>query len=909
MRSAKCGASTRALPTASRANASRSSGASSRRRARHRRVPAGRDRICIRLYGAERERIATVPCGVDLDEFAPGRPRRRPPRRSASAHHEFVVLQLGRMVPRKGVDNVIRAVAQLRDSQRARLLVVGGDAAPAGARCRVRRDAAPCRCSPSAAASPTASPSPATASASELAAYYAACDVFVTTPWYEPFGITPLEAMASARPVIGSAVGGIRYSVVDGVTGFLVPPRDPARARRSTRPPASRPARSRARWAAPARAACARASPGTVSPRSSRRSTRACSPKRRRRRGPAPRLPGRRRRSRRGARREGGGLAGASAGAESGRDSALLGAGRAVFVDKDGTLVEDVPYNVDPARLRFTPAALVGAAGARRCRLRAHRRHQPAGARDRPLHAARIRRARGGAAAARSRGERRRDRALYCCPHAPSPRRHASAACAASPRPGMLRQAARAHRLDLRAVLDGRRHPRRRRGRPSCRLPRGAARRRQRDRVEALADPLAGGALRRSRRGGPLHPLARSRSRWRRERVASHGVERGADALRRRAWHGVRRLLVVRLDNLGDVLMATPAIAALRAGPAPTREITLLASPSGAAAVRLPRRCRRRDRLRRAVGPGRRRRRAARSAPSSSWSSAFARRASTPPSSSPSAPRARCRRRWRCRLAGIPLRLAHCRENPYGLLSDWVAGTRRDRRRHAPRGRAPARAGRPASASPTADRRLRFSVPATARSAVAARLARAGVDPRRPLRRRPSRRERGVAPLSGGALRRRRRPDRARAAVRPSSSPAPPTSAPLIDELRAAMTAPAISLAGQLDLGELAALIEARRRARRQQQRPGAPRRGARHAGGRSLRADQSAAHAVAGAGARAQPRRAVPQLPEEPLPAGPSRLPAPGRARGRRRRRDRAAARRACARRRGVASLAESLR
>jgi D-inositol-3-phosphate glycosyltransferase len=57
--------------------------------------------------------------------------------------------------------------------------------------------------------------------------YYGAADVFVTTPWYEPFGITPVEAMACARPVIGAEVGGIKSTVVDGGTGFLVPSRDP----------------------------------------------------------------------------------------------------------------------------------------------------------------------------------------------------------------------------------------------------------------------------------------------------------------------------------------------------------------------------------------------------------------------------------------------------------------------------------------------------------------------------------------------------------------------------------------------------------------------------------------------------------------------------------------------------------
>jgi glycosyltransferase involved in cell wall biosynthesis len=62
----------------------------------------------------------------------------------------------------------------------------------------------------------------------QLRYFYSAADVFVTTPWYEPFGITPVEAMACGTPVIGADVGGIRYSVLDGITGFLVPPHDPA---------------------------------------------------------------------------------------------------------------------------------------------------------------------------------------------------------------------------------------------------------------------------------------------------------------------------------------------------------------------------------------------------------------------------------------------------------------------------------------------------------------------------------------------------------------------------------------------------------------------------------------------------------------------------------------------------------
>ena len=55
-----------------------------------------------------------------------------------------------------------------------------------------------------------------------------AADLVVCVPWYEPFGIVPIEAVACGGPVVGSAVGGLLDSVADGRTGLLVPPRDPA---------------------------------------------------------------------------------------------------------------------------------------------------------------------------------------------------------------------------------------------------------------------------------------------------------------------------------------------------------------------------------------------------------------------------------------------------------------------------------------------------------------------------------------------------------------------------------------------------------------------------------------------------------------------------------------------------------
>jgi glycosyltransferase involved in cell wall biosynthesis len=60
----------------------------------------------------------------------------------------------------------------------------------------------------------------------EMGRWYRSADVLVAAPWYEPFGLTPLEGMACGVPVIGSNVGGIADAVVHGLTGDLVPPRD-----------------------------------------------------------------------------------------------------------------------------------------------------------------------------------------------------------------------------------------------------------------------------------------------------------------------------------------------------------------------------------------------------------------------------------------------------------------------------------------------------------------------------------------------------------------------------------------------------------------------------------------------------------------------------------------------------------
>lgn len=187
--------------------------------------PQDRDDLMIH-YFVKPERIRTIPCGFDREEFQP-LDKAECMERLGLDPAEKVILQLGRMVPRKGVDNVIRGTACLlrRKALPVRLLIVGGDTDHP---CPVR--------TPEIGRLQTIAREEGIEDRvtfagrrgrHELKYYYNAADLFVSTPWYEPFGITPLEAMACGVPVIGANVGGIKFSVEHELTGYLVPPDEP----------------------------------------------------------------------------------------------------------------------------------------------------------------------------------------------------------------------------------------------------------------------------------------------------------------------------------------------------------------------------------------------------------------------------------------------------------------------------------------------------------------------------------------------------------------------------------------------------------------------------------------------------------------------------------------------------------
>ena len=194
--------------------------------------------------GIPATRIDVVPCGVDVHAFEPGRPHAGGPSTGGPStggpstggpstgvapgeerdevperRQRFRLVTAGRLVPRKGVDLVIEALALLPDTE---LLIAGGQslsepdperdrllavATKVGVTGRVRL------------LGPVSRPA--------MPALFRSADAVVCMPWYEPFGLVPLEAMACGVPVISAAVGGALDTVLDGLTGRLVPPRDP----------------------------------------------------------------------------------------------------------------------------------------------------------------------------------------------------------------------------------------------------------------------------------------------------------------------------------------------------------------------------------------------------------------------------------------------------------------------------------------------------------------------------------------------------------------------------------------------------------------------------------------------------------------------------------------------------------
>ncbi|RJS94523.1 glycosyltransferase family 1 protein [Candidatus Bathyarchaeota archaeon] len=163
------------------------------------------------------EKITVIPNGVDLSTFELSTDKEDVKRRYGIAPYERIVLFVGRLVPQKGVDSLIKAVPLIVQQHRNVKVIITGDGwsrsyleeltRTSGFRDRIRflgfvPD-------------------------SELAKLMVSADVLVVPSIYEPFGIVALEGMAAGVPVVAANVGGLSEIVEHERTGVLVYPGNP----------------------------------------------------------------------------------------------------------------------------------------------------------------------------------------------------------------------------------------------------------------------------------------------------------------------------------------------------------------------------------------------------------------------------------------------------------------------------------------------------------------------------------------------------------------------------------------------------------------------------------------------------------------------------------------------------------
>ncbi|MBI3577412.1 glycosyltransferase [Candidatus Gottesmanbacteria bacterium] len=186
----------------------------------------------VNLYAVPAKKIATIGEGVNLKRFYPI-PTLIARRVLRWPQNQHIILYIGRIERRKGIDTLVSAIAQLLkkpgiERKNVWCIVSGGEP-----KSRWKKELPVVKAERERLSKLAEKEGVADVvrfiggvSPEELPYYYSGADVTCVPSYYEPFGLVPLESMACGTPVVASKVGGLQYTIRDGKTGYLVPAHD-----------------------------------------------------------------------------------------------------------------------------------------------------------------------------------------------------------------------------------------------------------------------------------------------------------------------------------------------------------------------------------------------------------------------------------------------------------------------------------------------------------------------------------------------------------------------------------------------------------------------------------------------------------------------------------------------------------
>jgi D-inositol-3-phosphate glycosyltransferase len=188
-----------------------------------REVTSGCDRIfasttreeedLVKLYGASRNRISVIPCGVNLDLFKPV--DKEAARKELGLDHQKMILFVGRIDPLKGLDQLLKAFACIQDEKPPVLMVVGGDEHSRGQLHRLQQMAKDLHIEDQVSFV-------GSVAQNRLPLFYSAADVCAIPSYYESFGMVALESLACGTPIVATDVGGMRNIIRHDEMGRIV---------------------------------------------------------------------------------------------------------------------------------------------------------------------------------------------------------------------------------------------------------------------------------------------------------------------------------------------------------------------------------------------------------------------------------------------------------------------------------------------------------------------------------------------------------------------------------------------------------------------------------------------------------------------------------------------------------------